>query len=463
MSSEASSSTSQTTQRGPLKPITHELAFLETFFYSIAQFQFDRAHEFADKERGTPDPSKQLWNGLLNSLITFANAEKSYFAMAFIEKRIFNRTLKPVYTQLSTDLFTLIDAANEVHDSEALALELCKQMKRFTQARLEMIDFYEYFMKCKWSHVRNTKEIITTIQKINTMFTKDFHHPVLDPVKTGFNFETEILNTLLQAELKLCEWEFLESLLTLRECQSKLHAWRLLSPSNSVKEQLLASFTYKSFFMRGAKKQIDTPALYQWLQLFHLHMLSKFSFYFYSTLLHGQAASPDLKGSLTKNSIDYVAKITTFQRKTDAHSISLVLDTTTKEKVYKGHGYFMDNTLVNAPTGINSYPSIVNIPPENVPATAHWPNIIIMLTDRTNDLNATDKIGYLHDTRLESTYFLIKVDVRMYLVLIFKMKKKERDSYIQNFLLEMRANLGHDKLFQMLKPNQSKLFNYQKN
>lgn len=443
-------------ENNPLKPISHECAFLETYFYSIAQFQFDRAHEFTEKERASHDTNKPLWNGLIASLLTFASVEKSYFAMAFIQKGIFNRTLKPIYLGLSNELNSLILSALNPHNTEALALELCKQINQFAQARLKMIDFYEYFVKCKWGHVFNTKEIMEAIREIGKMFAKAFHHPVLDPLKTSFNFETEILSSLLNTELKLGEWEFLETLLTLRECQSKLHAWRLLSPSSSVKEQLLASFTYKSFFTRSLKKQqIDTPALYQWLQLFHLHLLSKFSLYFYTTL-NSQAASPDLKGSLSKNSVDYVAKLMSFQRKTDAHSVSLVLEASSKEKVFKGHGYHMDNTLIEAPTGINSYPSVVSIP-ENM-SKEHWPNVISMLTDRINDLNTTDKIAFLHDSRLESSYFVIKVDVRMSLVVVYKVKKKERDSYIQTFLLEIRSIMSHDKMFQMMRPHQGKLF-----
>ena len=444
--------------KGSLKPpISHECAFLENYFYFIAQFQFDTAHEFAEKERTSPlDPKAPLWNGLLNSLITFANAEKGYFAMGFVEKRIFNRTLKPIFLNLSNEYMMLITSTTRPHKNEALVHELCKQLNQFVQARLKMIDFYEYFIKCKWSNVRNTNEIMSAIQEVNHMFQKAFHHPVLDPLKGGFNFETEIIACLLTAEYKLCEWEFLESLLTLQECHSKLRDWRMVGPSTSVKEQLLSSFKY-SFFAKSSKKQNETPSLYQWLQLFHCHLLSKFSLYFYTTL-NNQAASPDLKGSLSKNSIDYIAKMTNFQRKTDAYSVSLILDTSSKENVYKGHGYFMDNTLVDPPTGINSYPSVVSIP-ENIPKE-HWPNIISMLTDsRMTESNpaSSEKVCHIFDARLESTYFWIKVDVRMTLVVVYKMKKKEKDSYINNFMLEMRANLGHEKLFQMLKLNQSKL------
>ena len=455
---EETTTTIATSEKEQWQPISHECAFLETYFYSIVQFQFDIALEYVEKERTPPlDPKTPLWNGLLNSLITFANAEKGYFAMGFVEKqRIFNLTLKPIYWSLSNEYMVLLTSAVDPGKSEALVREICKQLNQFVQARLKMIDFYEYFMKCKWSNVRNTNEIISTIREVSHLFTKAFHHPVLDQLKTGFNFETEIITCVLTAEYKLCEWDFLESLLTLRECQSKLHAWRLLSPSNSVREQRLASFKY-SFFVKSSKKQAEAPALYQWLQRFYCHLLSKFSLYFYTTL-NSQAASPDLKGSLSKNSIDYIGKMTNFQRKTDAHSVSLILDASSKEKVYKGHGYFMDNTLIDSPTGINSYPSVVSIP-ENIPKE-HWPNIISMLTDaRMMESNGagSEKVCYVHDDRMDCTYFWVKVDVRLTLVVVYRVKKKEKDSYINNFMLDMRSNLRYEKLFQILKPSQSKL------
>lgn len=456
MSGETSSVTSNDSSDPPLKPITHERAFLETYFYSIAQFQFDRSHELVEKEKSTFN-DQQLWNSLLSALLTFANLEKNYFSMAFVEKKIFKQTLKPVYLSLSVELAKAVDVANKApRGVEAIALELCKQLQQFSHARLRMIDFYEYFVKSKWSHVNNICELITDITEINSEYHKAFHHPVLDPLKSSFSFEVSILTAILRTEFHLCEWDFLDSLLSMRDCQSKLHEWRQMSPSASVKEQLLASFSYKSFFQRSSgKKQPDAPILFNWLQHFYLNLLSKFSLYFYTTL-NAQAPAGDLKTAMSKNSVDYVTKLQAFQRKTDTFSISLVLETSTKKTVFKGHGYHMDNTLMEAPTGINSFPSIVNLP-EPCPKV-HWPNVVSWLTGRTNDLSATDKIGFFYDPELESSYFFIKVDVRMTLLLIYNLKKKERDSTIHNFLLEMRTSLSHDKLFQMLRPGQGKIF-----
>ena len=204
-----------------------------------------------------------------------------------------------------------------------------------------------------------------------------------------------------------------------------------------------------------SRKQADIPFLYQWLHHFYDRLVAKFTFYFY-TALCAQCPITDMKYSLAKTSIDYMLKLTSFQKKTDPCSISLVLDTSTKKNIFRGHGYHLDNTIRDAPTGTNSYPSIVNIP--DIRPKDHWPNVISMINDCRQELSITDKVTYFYDSKLESSYFLIKVDVRMILVLIYNSRKKERDNYILSFLTDIRALLTHDKMYYMLRPGQGKTF-----
>lgn len=448
-----------------LKPIPRERAFLETFCYTIAQFQFDRAQEFVEKEREMFKPEAgSNWNALLNALLTFAHAEKNYFTMAFIEKKLFKQTIRPLYTNLSAELTKQevmfdspkLHSKSTPHGVEALTVELSKQIIQFTYARLKMIDFYEFMAKSGWNHALNIQEIIQSITDISMEFSKAFHHPILDPLKTSFSYEVDIVSNIFKTENHLAEWDFLDSLLLLRECQAKLSAWSSLSPSTSVKEQLLSTFSYKSLFSRSNRKQTEmTPFLYQWLISMYSSLLSKFSFYFF-TSLSAQAPAADIKASLSKTSIDFISKFLNFQRKTDVLSMSLVLDTTTKKNTFKGHGYHLQSTICEKPTGMNSYPSVMNIP--DIRPKEHWPNVISIINDQRQALNVTDKIVYFYDQKLESSYFLIKVDVRMTLVLIYSVKRKERDNYIQNFLVDIRASLNHDKLYHMLRPGQAKAF-----
>jgi len=447
------------------KPIPQERAFLESYFYTVAQFQFDRAHDLSEKEKEQFKPIPgTLWMALLSSLTNFAVVEKSYFSMAFVERRLLRReVIRPLYCNLSSELKKLFSHSENKNQSirgrhntmETLSLEISKQLHQFIEARLKMIDFYEFMAKSGWSRINNTNELIKAITEVNQEFSKKFHHPILDPLKTSFTYEVDVVLMLFQTKVYLSEWEFLNSLLALKECQTKLHAWCMLHPSLSVKDQLMSTFSYKSFFGRSNKKQTDIPFLYHWLYQFYENLLSKFTFYFYTTL-SAQAPVADIKTTVTKTNIDYMGKLNNFEKKTDTSCISVVLDTSTKKNIYRGHGYHLDNTIREQPTGMNSFPSIVNIP--EIKPKEHWPNVISMITDHSEELHATDKIIYFFDSKLESSYYLIKIDVRMTLVLIYNSKKKERDSYIQGFLTDMRALLQHDNMYQMLKPGQVKVF-----
>jgi len=49
------------------------------------------------------------------------------------------------------------------------------------------------------------------------------------------------------------------------------------------------------------------------------------------------------------------------------------------------------------------------------------------------------------------TYYVQKIDVRMFVVIIFEAKKSERDSYTQKFLAELATDLKCGKIFSGLK------------
>ena len=463
--------------------------FLANFFLALAHFQFDRAHEIAEKVKDTQDKSTNgaVLCSLSNILGQLCNAEKNYYSMSFIEKKLFKQTPRPLYANLrdllkhevgsspptvkaatkdggsgkEADVLFVGDcagAASPAESVEVLAREVTKQLNNFVAARLKMIDFYEFMAKSGWSHIQNTPEILSCIVEIRDEFGADFQHPVLAPIKTSFGHEVEIVLTLFQTEAHLSEWDFLPSLLALRESQSKLQSWSDLSPSSSsVKEQLLSTFSYKNFFTRSIKRQSDIPFLYEWLNKFYLQLVAKFTLYFY-TALSGQASPTDMKATTAKTEVDFINKFTNFQKKSDGARISLVLDTNGKKNVYRGHGYHLDTTEHEPPTGLNSYPSVVSVPEGVMNTSQHWPNVISLITNKSEYPKNTDKVIYFYDPRLGSSYYCSKMDVRLYLVIIYESKKKERDNYIQTFLADIKAQLNHDSLYALLRPGQAKSF-----
>ena len=53
--------------------------------------------------------------------------------------------------------------------------------------------------------------------------------------------------------------------------------------------------------------------------------------------------------------------------------------------------------------------------------------------------------------KIQSTYFMTRIEERMTLVVIFESKKSEKDSYVLNFLNEVCSHLRCTKLFASLK------------
>ncbi|XP_065647503.1 KICSTOR subunit 2 [Hydra vulgaris] len=436
-----------------LKPIPRERALLETFFCTLANFHFDQARESIEREKEeSKHEPETLYTNLLSCLIPLPNIEKGYFMMLFVERRLLRReTIKPLYLNLLSDLkkHVCVDNEDALHGIDAISFDLSKQLVQFINARICMIDFYESLVRTSWSHTKDRKLISIAISEIISKFNKEFHHPMLDPLKISFTTEVDVVQCLMRLEIQLAEWDFFESFLLLRECHSKINSWFVVSTTSDLREQL---FFNKNFFR---KKNVELPFLYEWLNRFYELLISKFAFYFHTTL-SSHILQQEKKTLLSRLSVDYVTKLTDFQKKSGAFCISLVLDASKKASTYCGHGYHLPSTIRSPPTGMNSYPSVLNIPDVNI--KEHWPNIISMINDNSMTLNVTDKIVHVYDSMLQSSYFLIKVDLLMTLVVTYNTKKKEKDSYVTSILSEIRSQLDLDKLYLMLK-NQQKSFN----
>eukprot|EP00794_Sanderia_malayensis_P011882 gene11882-13115_t len=416
-------------------------SFLETYFYGTAQFLFDASKELVDKEKEGERPGGSIWSFFLMLLSDLINAERHYFALNYIEKRVLRRdVIRPLYDKLQTDLRKLgttetaskVDAAVIEEGGLPLLSDLSMQMSTFVNARKEMIDLYPFPEK---SPKVRASVILHAIS----------------------NLEVEVVKNLFKAEQEMQKWRFFPSLMLLYECQANLNSWIQLQPPHSTRELAAQTTATKSpvvLIATATRRHRHLPFLYQWLYQLHLAVVSKFSLYFHTTL-SAQTNPAEMKLMSTKTSIDYFTKLSTFIKKSDALNVSLILDTTSMERV-SGHGYTLPNIQREKPSGIEMYPAIVSLP-ESKP-TIHWPAVISILTGKTGELSCPGRVVYFFDDRQKRTYYLIKVDVNITMVIVFNVKKKEKDSYVQKFLLETRSLLNHDSNFQMLKPRQSQKF-----
>ncbi|KAI8518613.1 PREDICTED: UPF0536 protein C12orf66 homolog isoform X1 [Branchiostoma belcheri] len=437
-----------------LPPVSIEQAFLETYFHALSQFAYDKAKEVAEKDRDSRKTNYgSTWTSLLNSLSHLAMAEKMYASLGYLgQKKWFSgrESLRSTYSSLLTELRKIEDTGRQAVGGTAPSLEkllahLCGQLSSFVAARLETMDFYETLCSMGSSRVIGYAEVAVNLAAIIQRHSKSFHHPILTPLKTSFSDELSILYHLLQAQADMAVWCFLPALLHLHEAHSKLNSWGAIV--QMAKEQSQK----KGFELFGSTstKVPQVPPLHQWLLSFKAALVSKFSLYFNETLSK-QSSPPEMKTLLAKTSCDYMAKFATFLRKSDATNLSIVLDTRGLEETYKGHGYHHPAAKLEPPKGLDSYPAIVSVPGER--PQHHWPNLIMIMNNNAAEMNTMERIVYFYDKAFQSTYYMIRIEPKMTLVVIFETKRAEKDSYVNTFLTEISSQLKNNKLLLNLKP-----------
>ena len=448
----------------PMPSVSSEQAFLETYFLVLSQFGFDKAKELTDKESNSKKgylAAISPWFTLISNLSILAEAEKTYSSFSFLVKKRFRKDSLILYYQtLERELEKLFEVCSGKQGaalvpeviSFGLVAELCRHLNQFVQARQECMKFYENLaatgVSVNASHVSgvNYAEMTKSVEALRNKNSKLFHHPILDPIKTSFSVEMDLLYHILQAQCDLADWKFLPSLLHLNESKAKLFSWNKVLPASSVKDSFTGSLTVKKRFGGGSRKLIEVPLLFQWLARFHASLVSKFSLYFHA-ILSEQSTPSEMKNLTAKTNIDYVNKIASFHRRADSSYVCLMLDARGLGESYKGPGYHLPHVKAELPTGIHSYPAIFSYPSEF--PKSHWPSIVSLLQDR-EDCLANEKIVYFYDERSQTTYFLVKADLRINFIAIFKGKKNERDSYVVNFFQDITNDLRNTNVLNIL-------------
>ncbi|XP_028810692.1 KICSTOR subunit 2 [Denticeps clupeoides] len=438
-----------------LRPVPRERAILESFFTQLGMFSFDRAKDYVEKEKDSSRNAHAgpLWASLLAALAHLAAAEKAYHNMSFLGQKLggqsfFSRkdSIRTIYTSVFNELKKVTTMGRHAPACPAPCLEdllchLAEQLCHFASARTEIADFYEKMYSLANQKSINSEELLVMLETILHKYSSKFHHPILSRVEGSFQLELDVLLQLLRCQVEVCEWRFLPALLALHTAHTKLHAWAQLFERQRE--------TRKHLFGGQSQKVMQPPHLYTWLQRLQGALLAKFSFYFHEVLSR-QTAMTEMRALTARTSPDYCGKISAFIRKHDASSVSLVFDNRGSDS-FQGHGYHHPNSYREPPKGMDQFPAVVSLPGGERPLT-HWPNVIMIMTDHSAELNALDKVVHFYDDKVQSAYFLTRPEPHFTLVVIFDGRKSEKDSHIITFLLEISSSLRNNKTFISLKP-----------
>lgn len=471
----------------------HEEMVLQALMLHFTNFNFDKAKDQAEKERDmSRGVGSSMWQSLLTCIAQLAIAEKLYMNLSFLTSKGFLRkesSVRANFESLSIEFGELEkrnfetsnirgsnarcsnaktsngnNAGNETANpgspgspgslgnpgnlgnpgspvSDGLLEHICSHLVLFTKARLQMIAFYERMVGSSMDRLMNFDELLAHVTDISMNNSRNFHHPLLTPLKTSFTYECDILMHLLRSQIEMQFWRFFPSLLHLHDAHTKLNTWHAVVQSKETKK-----YGFGSNFLKSS----PLPPLYQWLWQAKAAFVSKYSLYFHETLA-AQSSPADMKGLISRQgqACDYVSKIQSFQRRSDAASVCLVFEAAGVED-YQGAGYHHPQESLSPPKGLDSYPAIFSYPPTK--PLDRWPSIVMRVSDRSNEFTLMDRVVHFFDQQIGSTYFLCRVEPRITIVVIFDTKKSEKDNYIKDFVYDLAMQLRGNKVFQNLKP-----------
>lgn len=100
--------------------------------------------------------------------------------------------------------------------------------------------------------------------------------------------------------------------------------------------------------------------MFLWIKKLKGALVSKYSVYFNELLIKNSNLSFDMKSYCCKLPIDHYGRMLSFQKKSDAVSVSIIFDS--KDTKYNPNGYSCPGREIAIPQGLESFPAVLSIP-----------------------------------------------------------------------------------------------------
>jgi len=151
--------------------------------------------------------------------------------------------------------------------------------------------------------------------------------------------------------------------------------------------------------------------------------------------------------------INYPSIIQTFVSKSECESVCVVMDSSSNLEFaptgIPSTGYECPTSDKELPQGLKSWPAVYSFPETPL---QHWPNVISLIHESQPQLDKYKEPIHWWEPTLDATYFITKVDPRIFILVLFNKKKKKNDQVTNEFLFVMATHLRNWKVFSKLKP-----------
>ncbi|KAK9695180.1 hypothetical protein K7432_013113 [Basidiobolus ranarum] len=380
---------------------------------------------------------------ILNRLAT---CEALYTGLAFLKPKFFRRenflnilnaaigddAIKEAQILFSGGSPTPLESA-----SSTFLSKLCRALNNLATVRQEQINIYRSLSGdpagIKYEAI--LENILIVQANLKRMHLEDS----LGLLALGLRKELNMLYNIFKAQIALSEYNFKRSTVSLYTAKSELHEWKKAC-------SLLEAHDKHS---RPFRNTPQLPNNMGWVSQFTNELMSKLTFYFQDTLLEKERIlGGELKNLWRRIEPDYFTLIRNFRRRSGAHSISLIYEIDS-EKPFHKKGYVCPVRDYETPTGLMSFPCIYSYPES--PPYEHWPNLISIM--QVNEELLTDtrsKCIHFYDKKVGSTYYLIRVDVQITLVVIFLDRHGNPENSTVEFMKYIARHLRNTEIFEMM-------------
>ncbi|RDD36139.1 UPF0536 protein C12orf66 [Trichoplax sp. H2] len=436
---------------------SYESKVLISIFEAIGQLDLEFADRIVEKEKEFKQSNLPFWSRLMSLLTNFINAERNYVSLNFLKYSVRKEQMQMNYMVLGTDIKSLIRTQNmhaSTNDTVIQLLDICNDLICAADIRNSMTELYRQLHEKATEKSLHVSLLIELLNNLLEQHNESIQHLFLKSLRTNIFAEVRALAHLLSAHVEIAEWAFFSSVVQLQHASLALADVKTLAAVNINENKKKSRF---SFFQFKSTHDSKLARVYQWLMdYFHL-LLSKFTFYFYSTLGKYSEIN-DMRALSTETTCDFAGRCIHFLKKSDAECLFVVFNSVNLgTKCQFGHGYSHPNSGFRVPEdGIPSFPIILTFPETlDVTKCSYWSDVFSMLSKYTDKLTNSDTVFPLKSNMpVTDDYYQIYIsciEPRYYLVVVFEQKRLEKMAMISNFISDILSQGKYQKQFHALK------------
>ncbi|KAL5960533.1 hypothetical protein TSMEX_011723 [Taenia solium] len=338
---------------------------------------------------------------LRDVMVILCQLERRYQNLIFLSpKKVFNRqeslyeSFSCVHSMCEDLIHSHKGLRNDVLSAQIEAL--LEHIHHFCRLRCKLLSFFALITGCETMLCSAAKNVGSALEDLYALRGPiNCLESIISPT------EVEILAAALKAQCQLGDLEFLNSILTLSSISCKLDQY----------------YARKDLVGVGSP---PTP-LCSWLRKLYSLLLAKFTLYWYSVLHSGATNPTDIQEAVIKENPAIVSQIEDFVSTNEGTTVSFFFDAYLQDFAYLGHSYVPPGAAEMYVKSSVAIPCIFTMPlaeSNTLPVSDYA--VIMRAVNSLLSVDSSSKpreIISLHEAQLQKSFFVLKVELRVYMAI----------------------------------------------